>query len=61
MNAADATEVNETEAFKKPSCNLADFNYKNKSFKNPIQHGRLTDKNGGYRKNPGLGLGGFST
>ena len=35
--------------------------FKNKSFKNPLQHDRLTDKDGGSRKNHCLGQAGFST
>ena len=44
VKGADANDTNETEAFKKPSGNLTAVISENKSFKNPLQHGNLNDK-----------------
>ena len=52
VNAADATDVNEAEAFKKPSGNLTAERSENKSLKKPLQDGRLTDKETESVKNP---------
>ena len=43
-NASNATDVNEAEAFKKPSGNLTADSSENKSLRRPLQDSRLTDK-----------------